>query len=363
MVPNSKSGDFQKTKASVPKASPIEGASSGVINSVQFLEFILELVQSEDLREEFEKYLHDPKNYDISRARGALGAVIADMFKIPLNNTLRPFATNFLSLQRKNDAIDQKITATNEKLQHVVADKIEIATLMRECDAKRRYSTEFYKEKRKIAEYITRTYFGAHFQCFVQASTTALHIVEELHNHRLGRGSVIHTNSFAIPYLMLGIDYADDFNVYPVSGQIKDPKCAGWLYSTSDKIADEYLRELFRRPDHKVTTAFITPQFLDANGVGYFWKGETVNLVRAILDSETSVVVLTPGPRILAGRENLPASNEIPWAEIVLRPTDKTIALDWVIAGDINQLNSDQASAFSKKCLQKPSRNTEYLTC
>jgi hypothetical protein len=363
MVPNPKSNDAAKTTASTPKSSSSDGASSGVINSTQFVEFILELVQSEDLREEFEKYLLDPKNYDIGRARGALGAVIADMFKIPLNNTLRPFATNFLSLQRKNDAIDQKLTAATEKLQHVVADKIDIATLMRECDAKRRFSTEFYKEKRRIAEYVTRTYFGTEFQCFVQASTTALHIVEELQNNRLGRGSVIHTNSFAIPYLMLGIDYADDFNVYPVSGQIKDPKCAGWLYSAGDSKADQYLRELFRRPEHKVTTAFITPQFLDANGVGYFWKGETVNLVRAILESETKVVVLTPGPRILPGRAHLPATNEIPWAEIILRPTDNTVALDWIIAGDINQLNSEQTSTFRAKCEQKPSRSAEYLTC
>ena len=95
MVPNPKSNDASKTTASTPKSSSSDGVSSGVINSTQFVEFILELVQSEDLREEFEKYLLDPKSYDISRARGALGEVIADMFKIPLNNTLRPFATNF----------------------------------------------------------------------------------------------------------------------------------------------------------------------------------------------------------------------------------------------------------------------------
>jgi len=188
--------------------------------------------------------------------------------------------------------------------------------------------------------------------CFLQASTTAFHVVEALHNGRFGRGSVIHTNSFAVPYLLLGKgrDHSSFFSVYPISGDVKDYLCDGWLYTSNDQVANTYVRSLFERPHYRIQKVFLTPQFVDVEGKCYFGREETIPLFETALEMAEEVVVLTPGPRILPDRRLLPSNSQISWSESRIRRNGKTKALNWVVGGETKSLTADGKEQFLATC-------------
>lgn len=417
-VPNQQNADkltgtSNRPGGAKPPADLTNGNHRTNIFDPLYLEFLHELLNSGELETEFKNFKalknrDDPTakpEFIPDKARTALGSVIKTILEEPLNELLQPYEEQSEKMVQTSAGIKQLLTRIQQQVNSLTAMSAKFDEINRALSAidrqvnslpasdamlketknmvtavynhwfqfhqgryegspsYRRFQTEYFKEKRAIANYVVEQYFNKRIHCFFQASTTAFHLADALTFQGAGDGCVVHTNSFALPDMLLRIPDPSPVSVYPVSGQYRDTMCAGWLYAHDDHTADSYMRSLFdhNRGHSTVTTAFITPQYMDVHGNCYFARLETLSLVRAILDRARNIVVLTPSARIYKSADAIAARNndlvyEHVKLDLALQRKDREpspVPLDsfrCVAAGEYSQLQTAEEGIFRTTC-------------
>ncbi len=220
---------------------------------------------------------------------------------------------------------------------------------------KERFVGVFPDEKRAISQRLSKTHLSNETRCFLQASTTILHLAEELRNNALGINSLYYTNSTIFPYLMLGRE--PNYKIYTLNGKHHDQLCCGWLYGSDDAEAEAYLIKLFNRATDQLTLAVITPQYMTPDGKLMFARPETKNLVQTLCDQSNHLVILSPGQRLLCGEEKAPSDNVL-WHSAKIRDADARNngdaqqTVDLIVSGPTTELEngiSDMTNLVSQR--------------
>ena len=210
---------------------------------------------------------------------------------------------------------------------------------------KQRFLDEFPEEKKEIVGRLSEEFLSEETYCFLQASTTILHLAERLRSSGRGRNSLFYTNSTIFPYLMLGRDSA--YKVYTLNGKQHDPLCCGWLYESNDSEAEAYLTKLFRRESDALNMAVVTPQYMTPEGVLLFAREETANLVRVLCSESNRLVILSPGQRLMDSEAQLPHSLNV-WYEARIAPRDgeRQQTVDLIVCGPTPNLQTGISAMF-----------------
>lgn len=165
-------------------------------------------------------------------------------------------------------------------------------------------------EKKLLADFVAKHYFadlkwGSH--CFVQSSTIAHYLMKSVDaNPDIDGSCLIYTNSAVAPIPMLFGQTISRHSIWPFRGHLFDNACGGWLLPTNDDPAFNAIRDLFRRQNDPLTTAFITPRYLVPNDAVYFEREEAAFLANVLATEAKHVVLLALGDRVKASRNELP---------------------------------------------------------
>ena len=336
----------EKSKA---KSSAGEGFGTGA----EFLTLLRTVIENDEVRDllvEIREVQQAPDANLTIRARRVVGEMLSHIcypeMVAPIAQALSEFQD---SCEAKLDALAGKLRDHGRQIETLIDDRIDVDSLMEPGPLKDRFDKEYRVEKEAMAKYLAEVFFQDKVHCFVQASTTILHLAEVLRNARLGRNSVFHTNSTFFPYVMLGRDSV--YKVYTLCGEIHDPLCCGWLYGSDNSRAEEYLRDLFHREQAPVQIVFVTPQYMTMDGVLYFAREDTSRLVEALCQESPWAVILTPGPRLYESEDSLPPSNQGIWYRVDINSIDrKGRQLDLVIGGKMDKLEDEQEKILKFTC-------------
>jgi len=243
----------------------------------------------------------------------------------------------------------------------------DIVDLLEPGPMRDRVEQEYRREKTWIAKYLAKTVFTETVRCFLQASTTLVLLADELREQGLRPRSLIHTNSTAFPYLMLG--KSSTFQVYTLCGKKHDAKCCGWLFDLDDTEAEKYLRSLFPkgRETNPLDLAVITPQFMTVDGRVCFEREDTKNLVNVLMEEAPRVLVLSPGQRIFRNQDEAEKMNRgtiLHFMELGRSREGQNIEL--VVAGELTQLDGKTSelerlkTTLRAKCTYRPGAEGEF---
>lgn len=198
-----------------------------------------------------------------------------------------------------------------------------------------RFYTDHPREKQELAAYVVKKYFverGTRQRCFIQASTTALHLGYCLAaDVFVPSQSLIYTNSAVAHLPLLYERSAGKILVWPFCGQTFDPVCAGWLIPPHDPAWNS-LSALFdgTRSAEPLKTAFIMPIAITPEGL-FFERNDTAMFADAIAMAE-EVVVLATSDRVFADRSQFSVTRSYTPAlgNVLVQQADK---ITYVIAG------------------------------
>jgi hypothetical protein len=183
-------------------------------------------------------------------------------------------------------------------------------------------------------------------RCFVQASTTAIELgLAITGTPSASHGCLFYTNSVVFPLTILR--ERCPHSVYSFCGSIYDPLCGGWLFPASDAKTTGELQRLFNRDEDPLTTAFLSPSCVTAEGDMFFMRDETSHLVATVMSSKVPhVVLMAAGDRVRAKPLGNEATSAVSWLDSIAN--GKTVSL--VFADVRPQYNVQQmAQQFSKK--------------
>jgi hypothetical protein len=288
-------------------------------------------------------------------ARRALGIELNELLAPTRQSLEKDAQLVYEEVCRQRDYIE----ALGAKLDDLINRRFDVTTLLMPGPLKERFEEEYPREKRVIVQHLAKAYFSGDssepMRCFVQASTTILHLAEVLRNlsrHpdvscRVNLKRVLfHTNSTFFAYAMLGAD--SNSNVYTLCGKHHDPKCCGWLFDHSDADAGNYLRQLFHRASEPLKYTFVTPQYMTLEGGLFFARPETATLVSILLEESPYVIVSSPAQRIYEGNDALRrAHRDVEWAHAAPDWTNAKQTVDVVVAGPLKHLSGDRQTLAS----------------
>jgi hypothetical protein len=213
-------------------------------------------------------------------------------------------------------ALRESVDTLNQELHALLAGSaVEVLKAFLPGESlRKRYVGDYAEEKRVIANYVARTFFDHRpARCFVQASTTAIHLADEL-CRRKAPEDLFHTNSVVFPMKMLGGTFR---SVYALCGPLYDAFCGGWLFI--DGETEGYLRSLFRRDHDPLRTSLLTPIATTAEEGTFYTRNETSRLVNILMEESQEVIIMTFAARVYASQEDFPS----PY------PGEFCPALDW----------------------------------
>lgn len=176
------------------------------------------------------------------------------------------------------------------------------------------------EEKETIAQHVVETFFKKDkLNCFIQASTQAVHLAEALaHTRETTAGCLLYTNSIAVPpaYLKEGARHA----VYVFCGPSYDEECAAWLYPPGDDTEKE-LRKLFS-PERgaPLTTSFLSPMVTTVGEGIFYRRTDTTEFTRVLVEGSKQLVIMSPANRVFETiddyHENKSRHCALNWADL-----------------------------------------------
>lgn len=271
-------------------------------------------------------------------ATAAIHALLQSCIEKALATTL----TNAIApLYQELATIKSAQEKTGNAVENMLKNPRTVLAALEHGPLRKRYESDYFQEKVVIAKYLAQTVFSERVSCFLQASTTIVHLAEILREQGLKEESLIHTNSTTFPFLMLGRN--PRFQIYPVGGKEHDANCGGWLFDESDHVAVEHVKSLFQREPAKnpLTVAIVTPQFLTIDGRAWFANPKTACLVNILINESPKVIITSPAQRIYVSEGKLhesPGMSETTFRDVRLfRAKNET---EIVVAGKLERLTN-----------------------
>ena len=184
-----------------------------------------------------------------------------------------------------------------------------------------RFENDYPNLKNDVAERVVSKFFKKPLQCFVQASTTAIHLAKELANSpSVTTGNLIYTNSVVFPLFMLREGSPN--RLYAFCGPLYDPECGGWLFPTADIETENELSRLFTRDNNPLTTAFVMPAAMVPDGRIFFKRDDTNKLIKILAQEAEHLVIMTVGDR-MRSEEKLKSSSDSPQYSTMISPKNQ----------------------------------------
>jgi len=166
-----------------------------------------------------------------------------------------------------------------------------------------RYRGDHPLDKEALARYVADTFFAERVCCFIQASTAAIYLGEQLRKRGVHEKSLFVTNSAIFPLTILQNDAK--YAVYTLCGPGYHEECGAWLAPEQDESAYSYLKGNFKRSVDPLTVAFITPRAITFDSGIYFERDESAWLARTLMELSPKVVLMTTADRIFHKSEDV----------------------------------------------------------
>ncbi len=158
---------------------------------------------------------------------------------------------------------------------------------------------ERYEEKAELGRHVAKLFFQQPLRCFVMASSTSVHLGQQLRRAQIAPGCFFQTNSTMFPPALLG--ESAQHEVWTFCGPTYDHDCAGWLPNIADVQTYDALRYLFipfQQGGWELSTAFLIPRKLSVVSGMYFVRPETARIARVLTEFASHVVVMVTADRL-----------------------------------------------------------------
>lgn len=203
---------------------------------------------------------------------------------------------------------------------------------------KTRYEEDYPAPKKRVAEFVVKKFFNVNeledkrVSCFVQASTTSIHLACELSREKIPSGSLFYTNSIVFPLIVLQ-DHSN-VSVYTHCGTGYDPLCGGWFPQHEDDEAKNHLKALFNRENNPLRDAILTPIAITIDKSElFFTKSELVDMVDIMVDCSSRLILMSFRSRIFASSGDAMANDLYKYC-----PLHSVKQKEWPVNGNKPQL-------------------------